>query len=134
MMMRKHIQMNRELDIDLTPMLNIVLLTVIFFGLVSPFTKEFGIDVRDTWGLNICFPPNMDKSILVEADSIDQLRINGHAIQQNELQPAIQSLHAANPDFWVLIKLHDESSTEEGAGHVREMGYELLPLGHYLSM
>ncbi|MEM7126350.1 MAG: cytochrome b N-terminal domain-containing protein [Chloroflexota bacterium] len=27
-----------------------------------------------------------------------------------------------------------ELMPEEGAGHVREMGYELLPLGHYLSM
>jgi hypothetical protein len=57
--MRRHHDISDEAEINITPMLDIVFIMLIFFIVTTSFVKEFGIDMsrhRRCW-TNICQRP-----------------------------------------------------------------------------
>jgi biopolymer transport protein ExbD len=90
-------------DIDLTPMLDVVFIMLIFFIVVASFLKEAGIEVNRPD--NSQSDPSDATSILVNIRSDDQIwmenrRVDGRAVRAN-----IQRLLAADPEQAVTIKV-----------------------------
>lgn len=95
-------------DLDLTPMIDIVFILLIFFIVTASFTKEWGIDVNK----QSTRPPPLDTeavSILVEIDSNSQIRIAKRIIDIRAVRANIERLRAKDPQASVIVDAHEGS-------------------------
>jgi biopolymer transport protein ExbD len=93
---------NRQLDadeaqIDLTPMLDVVFIMLIFFIVVASFLKEAGVEMnRPDANQN---PPDSDAtSILVTVTGDDQIWIEDRLIDINSVRAVIAQKLASDPE------------------------------------
>ena len=111
--MRK-IAKDREQDgaeIDLTPMLDVVFIMLIFFIVVASFIKEAGVEVNrpdDNQPDN----PEDSTSILVEVASDNQIWMENRRVDIRAVRANIQRLLAEDPEAPVTIKV--EKGAEAG--------------------
>ena len=97
----------KENEINLTPMLDVIFIMLIFFIVTASFIKESGIDVNkpDDSG-----PPSPDDTnILVSIDENSDIWIAGRSIDPRAVRANIQRLHAEYPDGSVVIQAHKKS-------------------------
>ncbi|MFQ5549053.1 MAG: ExbD/TolR family protein [Woeseia sp.] len=88
-------------EINLTPMLDVVFIMLIFFIVTASFIKETGIDVdqpeADT--------PTTDENanILVSITEANDIWIDGRLIDPRAVRANIERLHAENPQGTIVI-------------------------------
>jgi len=100
----------QEEEIDLTPMLDVVFIMLIFFIVTATFVKEIGLDVNAPDKNQA--PKDADKqSIVVQITSRDRIRMRGRDIDFRAVRANIERLHAENPEAPVVIQPHPESTT-----------------------
>jgi biopolymer transport protein ExbD len=91
-----------EDEVNLTPMLDVVFIMLIFFIVTASFVKESGIDISR--------PPAATAerkergNILVAITANDQLWMDGRQIDPRSLRANIERLHAENPEGSVVIQ------------------------------
>ena len=98
-------------EIDLTPMLDVVFIMLIFFIVVASFIKEAGVEVNrpdDNQPDN----PEDSTSILVEVASDNQIWMENRRVDIREVRANIQRLLAEDPEAPVTIKV--EKGAEAG--------------------
>jgi len=104
------IEQEEEAEIDLTPMLDVVFIMLIFFIVTASFIKEAGIDV------NRPDAPTAQKvedaNILIAISPNDEIWIDKRLIDPRAVRPNIERLHAENPKGSVVIQA-DKKSTNE---------------------
>ena len=100
-----------ESKIDLTPMLDVVFIMLIFFVVTATFVQEVGIDANPP-DPDAGPPPPELKTILVRIGSNDQLVVAGDRVDITSIRAHIERLHAQNPDAPVIIQPHPNSSTK----------------------
>ena len=111
--MRK-IAKEREQDsaeIDLTPMLDVVFIMLIFFIVVASFIKEAGVEVNRPDN-NQPDNPEDSTSILVEVASDNQIWMENRRVDIRAVRANIQRLLAEDPEAPVTIKV--EKGAEAG--------------------
>ena len=104
-------QQKEEGEIDLTPMLDVVFIMLIFFIVTATFVKEMGLDVNNP-DKNQNVKDADKQSIVVQVTSRDRIRIRGRDIDFRAVRANIERLHAENPEAPVVIQPHPESKTE----------------------
>ena len=114
-------QADEQADIDLTPMLDVVFIMLIFFIVVASFIKEAGIEVNRP-DKNQSDPSDAT-SILVNIRSDDQIwmesrRVDGRAVRAN-----IQRLLANDPEQAVTIKV-EKGATANSVVNVADAARE----------
>ena len=105
-------QEEEEAEINLTPMLDVVFIMLIFFIVTATFVKEQGLDVNQP---DDDKPKTVDpdkKSILVRITSRDRIQIAQRDIDPRNVRSNIERLHAENPEAPVIIQPHADSRTE----------------------
>ena len=103
----------QEQQINLTPMLDVVFIMLIFFIVTATFVKEVGLDVNQPDDDNK--PKTVDpnkKSIVVRITDRDRIIIAQRDVDVRNIRANIERLHAENPEAPVIIQPHAESSTE----------------------
>jgi len=105
------VQPEEEEEIDLTPMLDVVFIMLIFFIVTATFVKEVGIDVNSP-DKNQNVQDADKQSIVVQITSRDRIRIRGRDIDFRSVRANIERLHAENPDAPVVLQPHPDSTTE----------------------
>ena len=113
--MRKHSHTTDEGEeqINLTPMLDVVFIMLIFFIVTATFVKEVGLDVNQPEDNQP--PQTVDpdkKSIIVRISSHDNIYIAGRDVDIRSVRANIDRLHAENPEAPVIIQPHPDSKTE----------------------
>jgi biopolymer transport protein ExbD len=114
-------------EIDLTPMLDVVFIMLIFFIVVASFIKEAGIDVNRPD--NSKSDPSDATSILVEIRSDNQIWMENRRIDARAVRANVQRLLAADPEQAVTVKVEKgakantvvdvaDAAREAGAGAV----------------
>ena len=108
-MRRKRHGAAEEADIDMTPMLDIVFIMLIFFIVTTSFVKETGIEVSrpsastaeraERGNILIAIKPNGDVWIAKRKVEVRAVRAN------------IERLHAENPEGTVVIVADREAQT-----------------------
>ena len=97
----------RENEINLTPMLDVVFIMLIFFIVTASFIKESGIDVNKP---EISTPPDdTNASILVAIDEHSEIWIEGRMIDPRAVRANLERLHAENPEGTVVIQADERS-------------------------
>jgi biopolymer transport protein ExbD len=99
-----------ESAIDLTPMLDVVFIMLIFFIVTASFVKEAGIDVNKP---DATTAVKMERgTILVAIDSRNQIWINKRQVDPRSVRANIERLHAENPQGTVVIQADKDSRNE----------------------
>ena len=98
-------------EIDLTPMLDVVFIMLIFFIVVASFIKEAGVEVNRPDN-NQPDNPEDSTSILVEVASDNQIWLENRRVDIRAVRANIQRLLAEDPEAPVTIKV--EKGAEAG--------------------
>ncbi|WP_100656134.1 ExbD/TolR family protein [Alteromonas flava] len=111
--MKQHFQNlvdEEEATIDMTPMLDVVFIMLIFFIVTASFVKEAGIDVNRP---DAATAVKKDRAnILVAISDTGEIWINKRRIDVRAVQANIERLHAENPQGTVVIQADRKSTTE----------------------
>jgi biopolymer transport protein ExbD len=99
-----------ENEINLTPMLDVVFIMLIFFIVTATFIKEAGIQVErpDTTTAE----SQDDAAILIAISPTDEIWIDRKERDPRTIRSVIERLHAENPKGSIVIQA-DEGSTHE---------------------
>ena len=104
--------LEEDQKINLTPILDVVFIMLIFFIVTATFVKEIGIDVT---------PPEEDqpqtvdpdkKSIVIVVSARDQIQIGGRTVDVSAVRANIERLAAEFPEAPVIINPHADSSAD----------------------
>ena len=113
--MRKHLDdihfEEEENEINLTPMLDVVFIMLIFFIVTASFIKEAGIDVNRPDAPMTESKPE-DANILVVINANDEIWIDRRLIDPRAVRANIERMHAENPDGSVVIQANNKSSNK----------------------
>ena len=100
-----------ESQIDMTPMLDVVFIMLIFFIVTASFVNEIGLQVDR--------PPTSDQPIDSENTNIvfrisesNELRFEGRRIDIRAVRANVERMHAEKPEAKVVISAHPKSKTE----------------------
>jgi len=99
-----------ENEINLTPMLDVVFIMLIFFIVTASFIKEAGIDVNRP--LAVTADKMEDASILIAISENDEIWIDRREIDPRTVRSSIERLHAENPKGSIVIQADEESTNE----------------------
>ena len=102
---------DNENKINLTPMLDVVFIMLIFFIVTATFVKEIGLDVNQP---DDDKPKTIDpdkKSIVVRISNRDRIIIAQRDVDFRSVRANIERLHAENPEAPVIIQPHPDSTT-----------------------
>ena len=99
-----------ESSIDITPMLDVVFIMLIFFIVTASFIKETGIDVNRPQAATAV--KKAKANILVAIDANNDIWIDRRQVDIRSVRPNIERLHAENPQGSVIIQADRESKTE----------------------
>ncbi len=99
-----------ESSVDITPMLDVVFIMLIFFIVTATFIKEAGIDVDKPEAATAVVQEKA--SILVAIDAQDQVWINRRQVDIRSVRSIIERLHAENPKGTVVIQADRESRND----------------------
>ncbi len=106
-MRRRRTRNVNESEVNLTPMLDVVFIMLIFFIVTASFVKEAGIDITR--------PPAATAerkergNILVAITANDQIWVDRRMVDPRALRANLERLHAENPQGSVII-MADENS------------------------
>jgi biopolymer transport protein ExbD len=103
-------QAEEESEINITPMLDVVFIMLIFFIVTATFVKESGIDVNRP---DAATATKQEKAnILIAIAANNTIWIDRRQIDIRSVRPNIERLHAENPQGTVVIQADKESKTD----------------------
>ncbi len=100
-------QSEEEEGVDMTPMLDIVFIMLIFFIVTASFVKEAGIDVNRPGAVNA--EKKEKSSILVAITDKGEFWIDKRPVDVRAVRANIERLRAENPQGSVVIQADKES-------------------------
>jgi biopolymer transport protein ExbD len=103
-------QEEEENEINLTPMLDVVFIMLIFFIVTASFIKEAGIDVNRPDAPTA--ESQDDAAILIAISANDEIWIDRRETDPNAVRAMIERLHAENPKGSIVIQADEESTHE----------------------
>jgi biopolymer transport protein ExbD len=110
-MRRKH-RANDEAEINITPMLDIVFIMLIFFIVTTSFVKEEGLEVSRPSNS----PPKEIKKnkgpILVKIDANGNIMLKGRMLERKAVEANLEREKAEKPDSPLIIAAHPDAETD----------------------
>ena len=107
--MRRRSKRGNDLaDIDMTPMLDIVFILLIFFIVTATFLQEQGVDMRPPPPSDTP-PSESNPVILVQVNDRNQVFVNQEPTSELRVLAAVSRIRAEQPDSAVLIEVADEA-------------------------
>lgn len=111
--MKQHFQNlveEEEAAIDMTPMLDVVFIMLIFFIVTASFVKEAGIDVNRPEAATAVKKDRAN--ILVAISATGEVWINKRKVDIRAVQANIERLKAENPQGSVVIQADKKATTD----------------------
>lgn len=96
-------------DIDITPMLDIVFIMLIFFIVTTSFVKESGVTVSRPSAQTA--EEKKGSNILVAIRANGEIWIDRRAVDVRAVRPNIERMKAENPEGTVIIQADEFSPT-----------------------
>lgn len=103
---RKH-RTEDESEINLTPMLDVTFIMLIFFIVTASFVKESGIDVNRPAATTAEVKER--GNILIAISDTGEIWVDKRQVDPRALRANIERLHAENPQGSVVIQADEES-------------------------
>ena len=108
--MSRYVRQDDEAQIDLTPMLDVVFIMLIFFIVTASFIKESGITVtRPDASAATQDDADVD-NIVFQVTANDEIWIDGRRVDIRAVRAVIDRKVAENPRAAVVISAHNDST------------------------
>ena len=107
-MRRRVARHTEEAEINITPMLDVVFIMLIFFIVTTSFVKEIGIDVNRPSNA----PPTEKKIsevIAIRIDELGQITVQNRSVDVRAVRANIESALATKPEASVVVISHRDS-------------------------
>lgn len=99
-MARKH-SSAEEAQIDLTPMLDVTFIMLIFFIVTTSFVKEAGLDVRKPEAMTT--EAKIRASIMIAVSETGQVWMQKRQIELDAVRPLVEAAKSENPEGSAMI-------------------------------
>jgi len=108
-MAKRHATQEEETEINITPMLDVVFIMLIFFIVTTSFIKETGIDPNRPEAETAI--ANKHGNILIAISEFDQVWMNKNQIELAQIRAMVESAVAEIPESSVIIIADEKAST-----------------------
>ena len=108
-MRRRRASREEAMDINITPMLDIVFIMLIFFIVTTSFVKETGIDPKRPVAETSAARPT--GNILIGVDSDGQIWMNNRRIEINQVRQLVEDAVVENPESSAVLVSDEVSPT-----------------------
>jgi biopolymer transport protein ExbD len=108
-MRRRRDRRKSESEVNLTPMLDVVFIMLIFFIVTASFVKESGIEISRP-GASTAVRKEKG-NILIAISANNQIWMNRRQVDPRALRANIERAHAENPQGAVVIQADKEAKT-----------------------
>ena len=98
-----------EAEINITPMLDVVFIMLIFFIVTTSFSKESGISINRPTKQNM--PTEKSVTAVIKISEAGQIAINQTSVDKSAIRAVITKLRAENPNLSTLIIPQTGAST-----------------------
>jgi biopolymer transport protein ExbD len=113
--MRKHIASLQaaedENEINLTPMLDVVFIMLIFFIVTATFIRETGLETQRPDQNDQPVVTDEEGAILIVIDANDDIVVDNQAVDMRQVGPRIEAMHAEDSERPIVIQTHPDSTT-----------------------
>lgn len=99
-----------EAKIDLTPMLDVVFIMLIFFIVTATFVKELALDVNKPPDQEVTATDGDSVTVVIRAN--DEISINGLTVDKRAVSAQIIRAKAENPKASVSVLAHSKSRAD----------------------
>lgn len=101
-----------ESQIDLTPMLDVVFIMLIFFIVTASFVRESGVDVNRPPTTDQPPPDQAQQNIVFNITESGDIMLQGRRIDVRSVRANVERIHAENPQAKVIINAHPKAKSE----------------------
>jgi biopolymer transport protein ExbD len=118
-----------EAELDMTPMLDVVFIMLIFFIVTTSFVKESGVSVSSPQAQTASQQENVNIFIAITADG--EVWVDRRLVDPRSVRAIVARLHADNPEGSVIIQADEDSATGmlvEVMDQVRLAGVEKIAI------
>ena len=98
--------------VNLTPMLDVVFIMLIFFIVTAVFVREQGLPANPPDPAYVDPIENPEPPIVIELHANRRLRIAGKDVDERLLEAQLVRLHAQRPEAAVVLRPAPDSSTD----------------------
>ena len=135
-MRRKHPKDEEETAVDMTPMLDIVFIMLIFFIVTTSFVKESGININrpDPNQQNDPPPPKQKKNVFIKIDATNRIYMDNLDVDVRAVRARVEQKRAQNPEAIAIIGVHPAAQTDTLVNVVnaaREAGIDRVSVDTY---
>ncbi|MGB0444530.1 MAG: ExbD/TolR family protein [Porticoccaceae bacterium] len=99
-------------QIDLTPMLDVVFIMLIFFIVTASFVNETGLNVDRPPTSDQPPPDSANTNIVFRVSESNDIMLEGRRIDIRSVRANVERLHAEKPEAKVVISSHPKAKTE----------------------
>ncbi len=110
---KRKVEGEDKADIDLTPMLDVVFIMLIFFIVTASFIKEKSIGVNVPENNEQAETQTESKNILIQVDSSDQIFVDNRRVDVRAVRSLIAQKVAENPEASVVVRMHEQATAEK---------------------
>ncbi len=133
--MRKHSAAAEEAEVDLTPMLDVTFIMLIFFIVTTSFVKESGLEIQRPSGKNAATQQSKQKAnVLISINSNDQVIIDKREVDVRAVRAHVEKNLAENGEVSVILQAHTASATDtlvQVVNAIKEAGVDKVSVGTY---
>jgi len=108
-MRRRRDRRKNESEVNLTPMLDVVFIMLIFFIVTASFVKESGLEISRPGAATATRKER--GNILIAIGANDQIWMNRRQVDPRALRANIERMHAENPQGSVIIQADKDAKT-----------------------
>ena len=122
---KRHLPVEDDTELDMTPMLDIVFIMLIFFIVTTSFVKESGVTVSTPQAQTASQQENAN--IFIAITAAGEVWIDRRPVDPRSVRAIVARLHADNPEGSVIVQSDAEASTRmlvEVMDQVRLAGVE----------
>ena len=106
---RRHLPAQDETELDMTPMLDIVFIMLIFFIVTTSFVKESGVTVNSPGAETASAQESANIFVAITASG--EVWIDRRPVDPRSVRAIVARLHADNPEGSVIIQSDEDAST-----------------------
>ena len=101
-----------ESAIDMTPMLDVVFIMLIFFIVAASFVNESGLSVNRPPTSDQPPPDSKNTNIVFRVSESNELTLEGRRIDIRAVRANVERMHAEKPEAKVIISSHPKAKTD----------------------
>ena len=106
-MRKSRSSVDEEAEVNMTPMLDVVFIMLIFFIVTASFVKEAGVDVTRQQASTA--EPKDSANLFIAITKTGQIWIDRRVVDVRSVRANIERLHAENPQGAVVVQADKDS-------------------------